>query len=71
MGKSVFAFLIVGCAAFAFGSTQASALGLGYRPNDPVRTFCWRGPRWDYSAAYYQSYRVHRGYARRGCGCRR
>ena len=71
MGKAILAVLVLGCGALAFGSTQASA-GHGFRPADPARPlFCWRGPRWDYAAAYYQSYRVRRGYARRACGCRR
>ena len=71
MVKSILAVLIFGCTALAFASTEAAAFGGGYRPNDPVRTSCWRGPRWSYSAAYYQTYRTHRRHARVHRGYRR
>ena len=56
------------CADKSLGSTEVSAFG-GYRANDPVHSYCFRGPRWNYAAAYYQSYR-HRRVYRRTCGCR-
>ena len=65
MAKTLLAALVLGGAALAFGSTEASASGFfGYRPNDPVQVICWRGPRWSYSAAYGQSYRAHRRHVR-------
>ena len=71
MRKSVLAILAIGCGSVVFGSTEASAFGWGrYRPNDPAQTSCYRGLRWNFSAAYYQSYRKGRVY-RRACGCRK
>jgi hypothetical protein len=70
MRRFILAVLAIAGATFVFSGTQASAFGW-WRPNDPVHAFyCYRGPRWDYSAAYYQSYRHHRRSHGRACGCR-
>jgi hypothetical protein len=66
MTKTIVAALVLGFAAF--GAGEASAFGYGYRPNNPVKTMCWKHPRWSYTAAYFQTYRrsarSHRGHAR-------
>lgn len=51
----ILATLAVGCGAFALGGTEASATIVWYRANDPVvvQSPCAKGPRWNYSAAYY------------------
>lgn len=54
MRIQVLAILVVGCGAFVLDGTEASASGLyWYRANGPVKTYCFEGPRWNYSAAYY------------------
>ena len=69
MLRQVSAVLILGYGLAIGGGAEASGIGLGYRPNDPVHTYCPRGPRWGYSAAYYQSYRqLHRAH-RHKCRC--
>jgi hypothetical protein len=50
---------------------RAEAFLFGYRANHPVRAdWCYRGPAWDYLAAYYNSRRHYRGRCYRYC-CRR
>lgn len=61
MRIQVLAVLAVACGALVPGSAEVSASGLyWYRANTPVRSYCFEGPRWNYSAAYY-SRRAHYG----------
>jgi hypothetical protein len=70
MMRPALALLALSVVMAAFGSTEASAFGL-YRKDGiwivQTRPGCYyfRGPRWDYAAAYYQSYRYRRGYGHR------
>ena len=80
MGKSILVVLLVACGAFAFSSTEASAGGWRYRPNDPVITFCWQHPGYEYESSYRYSYYNRKSYRRHHreydpacgrCGCHR
>lgn len=53
------------------GVGRAEAFFFWYRANDPARIdWCYRGPAWDYMAAYYKSRRHYRGRCDAHC-CRR
>lgn len=57
--------------ALAVSVVRAEAFFFWYRANDPARIDrCYRGPAWDYMAAYYKSRRHHRGRCYDYC-CRR
>jgi hypothetical protein len=64
----VLAILAIACTTFVLGSTKATAFGW-YRPNGHGY-YCFRGPRWDYAAAFYQSYRHHYRTQGRACSWR-
>ena len=56
-----YAFLLALLGTFAVGVERTEAFSW-YRANDPVRVDrCYRGPAWDYMAAYYTSRRYYRG----------
>ena len=71
-GATVFAILTIGCGTLAFTTLPAAAFGW-YRPNEPTIGYYGPGPRWNFAAAYYQSY-SHRPYRtaihRWRCRCR-
>ena len=68
--RAPYLFLLALFGTFAVGSGGASAF-FWYRANDPVRIDrCYRGPVWDYMAAYYTSRRYYRGRCYGHC-CRR
>jgi hypothetical protein len=74
MRRLILAILAIACTTFILGNTKASAFGWDrpfgwYRPNGNGY-YCFRGPRWDYAAAYYQSYSHHRRAYGRACDCR-
>lgn len=67
-GATVFAILTIGCGTLAFTTLPAAAFGW-YRPNEPTIAYCGPGPRWNFAAAYYQTYnyRPHRRAIHRSC----
>jgi hypothetical protein len=77
MRKLVVAILCLGGSGLALGSTEAHALGW-YRTHGDYAVaapgcYHFRSPRWNYAAAYYQTYsrsaKYRRGHVHR-CGCR-
>lgn len=73
MRRLVLAVLVIGCSTFVLGNREASAFGWYRKDGDFAYhagpgLYCWRGPRWNFAAAYYQSYRYRRVYGRK-CRC--
>jgi hypothetical protein len=85
MSRTALASLTIVISTVLLGSSPASASGLVWYRKDGIvlyhaedSCYRWRGPRWDYAAAYYQSYGYRRAvrpaYRRGGihrpkCGC--
>jgi len=68
--RTPYIFLLALLGTYAVGVERAEAFSR-YRANDPVQfDRCYRGPAWDYLAAYYNSRRSYRGRCYRYC-CRR
>jgi hypothetical protein len=64
---ALYVFLLALLGALAASVERAEAFGYGYRANDPVQADrCYRGPAWNYMAAYYSSHRYYRARCYRG-----